>query len=169
MTACHMIILQISFLSVCMDIQTEKIANCGICIFWLVGFCYQIWLRNLSGICDFAAGAAVPILLLAGLFMFRMLGPGDIKLFSALGGVMGVLPIVRCMICSFLIGAVLSAAVILLCGNAGERLRYFTAYISQCCKEKRIHPYYRTGRRMENIHFSVPVFLAVVLYTGGFY
>lgn len=169
MSACHMLILQISFLSMCMDIQTEKIANRGAAIFWFAGLGYQIWLRKLSGIWEFAAGAAVPIILLAGLFALRMLGPGDIKLFSALGGVMGVAPIIRCIICSFLIGAVLSAAVILLCKNAKERLRYFTAYLSQCFKEKTIYPYYRTGRRIENIHFSVPVFLAVVLYMGGFY
>lgn len=169
MSACHMIILQISFLAVCMDLQTQKIANLGICIFWSAGLGYQIWLRNLSGILYFAAGAAAPVILLAGLFVFRMLGPGDIKLFSALGGVMGTVSVIRCIICSFLIGAVLSAAVILLCGNAKERLRYFTEYLSQCRKKQAIYPYYRAGRRIENIHFSVPVFLAVILYTGGFY
>ena len=108
-----MLILQISFLSMCMDIQTEKIANRGAGIFWFAGLGYQIWLRKLSGIWEFAAGAAVPIILLAGLFALRMLGPGDIKLFSALRrryGGCAHYPVHHLFI---LIGAVLSAAVIL--------------------------------------------------------
>lgn len=169
MSACHMLVLQISFLSVCMDIKTDKIANDGICIFGLAGLCYRIWYQGLAGIRHFAAGAAVPLVLLFILFIFRMLGPGDIKLFSVLGGIMGAESIIRCIICSFLIGAVMSAAMLILCCNAKERLRYFTAYITQFCKSRAVRPYYRTGPRTENIHFSMPVFLAVILYTGGFY
>ena len=38
---------------------------------------------------NFFLGVTIPAAALGWLFVFRMLGPGDIKLFCALGGIMG--------------------------------------------------------------------------------
>lgn len=165
----YILLLTLAVIAAVMDLYSEKIANRCIYLFWILGLGYQTGFCGIGGIWRFFKGAAVPVVLLFGLFLFRMLGPGDIKLLSALGGIMGVTAIFKCIIISFLIGAVLSAAFIAVSGNLRQRLRYFTGYLSQFIKTKKIVPYYKPGKQLENIHFAIPVLLSVMLYAGGFY
>ena len=101
------------------------------------------------------------------LFRFRMIGAGDIKLLSAVGGFMDFSAICWCMFCSFLIGAALSAAVLATCGDFSRRLRYFSRYFHNYFQTGKVVPYRKYGMQPEHIHFSVPVFLSVLLYAGG--
>lgn len=164
-----MLVVNMAFIAVGMDITWEKISNRAILVFALIGFGYQLRTFGLDGGWWYLSGAVIPILMLFILFVFHMLGPGDIKLLSVLGGIMGVGAIVKCIVISFLFGAVLSAASIAVCGNLQQRLRYFAEYISHFIHTKEIRPYYRWGAQIENIHFSVPIFMSVLLYAGGFY
>ena len=86
---------------------------------------HPLWRRG-SGY--FLFGMLFPILALYILFYFHMLGAGDIKLLSAVGGFLGVPAILKCMIVSFLSGAVLSIGIILVCGNLPQRLTKFFNY-----------------------------------------
>lgn len=86
-----------------------------------------------------------------------MLGPGDIKLFCALGGIMGVHDIWRCIEFSFLAGAVISLAILIFCGNPAERLRYLTSYLEDYLRTGIRKPYYHRGFALENFHFTIPV------------
>lgn len=164
-----MLVIGIAFTAACMDLATEKIANNGILAFALIGIGYQLSTSGVTGLCRYLSGAAIPLLMLFILFVFRMLGPGDIKLLSVLGGIMGAAAIVRCIVISFLFGAALSAAFIVACGNLQQRLRYFADYVSHFIHTKEIRPYYKSGAQIENIHFSIPIFMSVMLYAGGFY
>lgn len=163
------LLLYMAVLAVCSDLHTEKIPNSGIVSFWVTGLLYQIAVNGWQGILTFIAGAAVPVIALLLLFVFRMLGSGDIKLLSALGGVMGPLLILKCIFCSFVIGAGISLFILIMAGILFERLRYFTNYFRNYLSTKTIVPYRITGKRLEHIHFSVPVLLAVMLHTGGIY
>lgn len=165
----YVLVLTIAATAAGMDLISEKIANKLILFFWITGLGYQIGFWGTAGIWRFFKGAMIPIILLFGLFLFRMLGAGDIKLLSALGGIMGITAVLKCILLSFLIGAVLSAAFIAACGNLWQRLRYFTEYIHRFSCTREIQPYYRPGKQIENIHFGVPVLLSVMLYAGGFY
>lgn len=156
-------------IAVCMDLNREKIDNPWIVFGWFVGFFYQLWKRGLKGTGIFLLGALVPVVILYLLFVFRMIGAGDIKLFSVLGGFMGPAAVAVCIGISFLFGAALSLAVLILCGNLKSRLRYFAGYFNRLITTKEIIPYLRKGRRMENIHFSVPILMSVLLFAGGFY
>ena len=111
----------------------------------------------------------IPILVLFPLFRFRMLGPGDIKLFSALGGVMGAGDILVCMAISFVCGGILSLVFLLLYGELVSRLRHFAVYIQFVISNRKIVPYYRKGQQWENLHFTIPVLMGVILYAGGVY
>ena len=161
--------LIIAFLATCMDVTTEKISNVAIVIFILVGIIYQMDTHGAVGIWCYLKGAGIPLLMLFLLFIFRMLGPGDIKLLSVLGGIIGVGPIIKCIIFAFLFGAVFAVAFIVVCGNWRERLRYFTEYITRLIKTKEITAYYKPGMQMENFHFSIPIFMSIILYAGGLY
>lgn len=163
------IIVLFATVAVCMDLNQERIDNRWIAFGWLIGSSYQLLENGLKGIGIFLLGAAVPILMLYLLFVFRMIGAGDIKMLSVLGGFMGPVAIVVCMGISFIFGAVLSLAVMILCGNLMSRLRYFTGYFHRLTTTKEIIPYIHKGKRMENIHFSVPILMSVLLFAGGFY
>lgn len=165
----QLLVLGIAFLGVCMDLAREKIANAAIVIFILIGLIYQTSIHGLIGIWEYLKGAGVPLLLLFVLFVFRMLGPGDIKLLSVLGGIMGVNAIIKCIAISFIFGAILSIAIIIACGNLTQRIRYFVEYITHTLQTKKITAYYKSGMAIENFHFSIPIFMSIILYAGGLY
>lgn len=51
-----------------------------------------------------------------------------------------------------------------------ERIQYFITYMENCRNAGEIIPYRRKEiTAPENFHFTVPVFLSVMLYVGGIY
>jgi len=97
-----------------------------------------------AGTLSWAGGAAVPLLLYP-LFQFRLLGAGDIKLLMSLGSFLRPSASWKLLCLSFLAGALFSLLRLLLrCLLCGKRFRF-----------------------SDKIHFSVPVFAAVLLLTGG--
>lgn len=98
-----------------------------------------------------------------------MLGPGDIKIFCALGGIMGSAKILWCIWFSFLCGAGISLAVLFCCGGIWQRMAYLATYLMEYLRTGSPKPYYRRESTLENIHFTVPIFMSVMLYTGGLY
>lgn len=152
-----------------MDLICYRIRNPLIYAGWITGFLYQILTNGRIGILFFMTGSLLPILLLFLLFLFRMLGPGDIKLFSVLGGMMGPAAVLHCIFLSLLFGALFSILFLIVCGNLMSRLWHFVNYLSNIFKTGKILPYYQPGARIENFHFSIPIFMSVLLYAGGFY
>lgn len=168
------IVLLLCLVAVCMDLSCEKVDNHFIVFGLMLGFGYRVYTCGLRGAIIFLTGIGIPVLFLYMLFFFRMIGSGDIKLLSVLGGFVGPLPIAKCIFLSFLFGAVISVFVILVCGNLTARLKYFTSYINQLLITKDIFltqeviPYHVPGKRMENIHFTIPILMSMVVYTGGY-
>lgn len=153
--------------SVIMDVKNARIDNGWILFSVCVGLYFKIYKGGFPAVISFAVGMMTPLALLGILFYFRMLGPGDIKLLCALGGVMGSREIVCCIIASFLMGAVMSMAILIFYGNVSQRIQYLYQYLQEYLHTGIRKPYYKKGMPLENIHFTVPVFLSVVLYTGG--
>ena len=125
----HCLVLTAASGAVLMDLKTGEIANGWIVILWLIGFLTEVLSRGAIGFLTFLFGALLPILTLFWLFCFRMIGAGDIKLFSALGGFLGPVAILKCICLSFAFGAILSIGILLICGNIRQRLFKFTIYI----------------------------------------
>lgn len=165
----YFLILTIASVAVVMDLVREKISNYLILLAWSAGLFWQLWRYGWWGWVEFLAGSIVPIAFLFFLFLPGMLGAGDIKLFSAIGGIMGVVPIVKCIAFSLGFGAVFSIAFMVLCGNVTERFRYFGSYMNAYLNGKNPGPYRKSGKRMENFHFSVPILMSTMLFVGGFY
>ena len=152
-----------------MDFRTAKVDNGWILFSMFVGFVLCIRERGVSGIRFFLMGSGAP-LFLAVLFVLGMLGAGDIKLFCALGSVMGFSEILKCICISFMIGACISLATLISEHNFCERIRYFMSYLENTVKNKQILSYGKKDISLpENFHFTVPIFLSVLLYAGGIY
>lgn len=160
--------LTIAGTAVVMDIVSMRISNGWILCSLLCGFLYSI---SGKGPCfrEFVFGTLIPAAVLGGLCWFRMLGAGDIKLLCSLGGIIGPESVWRCMGVSFFIGAVFSLLFLVLYGNPAERLWYLKSYIREYLRTGVRKPYYRKGSALENFHFTVPIFMSVMLYAGGIY
>lgn len=98
----HCLVLTVATGAVWMDLRTRRIANEWIITAWIAGLVTQLIRYGAAGAGIFLFGMLFPILALYILFYFHMLGAGDIKLLSAVGGFLGVPAILKCMIRSCL-------------------------------------------------------------------
>ncbi len=161
--------LAIAGTAVLMDLRMAQVENGWILFSMMTAFFWRIMQEGIGGIQGFILGMLLPLAALSGLFYFRMLGPGDIKLFCALGCVMGPSAIGKCMICSFVLGAVISLAILIFCGSFLTRIHNLIRYFHIFFRTGEATPYYKKGMALENFHFTVPVFMSVMLYAGGVY
>lgn len=121
----------------------------------------------------------MPILILLPFFLFKVLGAGDIKLFSVVGCYLGISTLIQVMILSFFFGAILSILYIIRTKSLYKRISHFKSYISKVIKEYqefikidkvniknlKIIPYYQKEEhgREGVIHFSIAIFLAFII------
>lgn len=153
-----------------MDLRTSRVDNGWILFSIGVGLVFKTLAGGLSALLGAFLGILFPLLLLGGLFVFRMLGPGDIKLFCALGCMLGSGAIGKCILVSLFLGACISLAILISVGAFRQRFRYFAQYIREYVSTGQKKPYYKKDMAaLENFHFTVPVFLSVMLYAGGVY
>ena len=158
------LVLIIAGTAVGMDLVTYKIDNRFILISLASGMIMHARIRGPAGVLDSAGGVLAAFSVLILLFVFRVLGAGDIKLFCVLGTILGPAGILNCIAGSFLLGAVLSLILMIFRGIFAERFLYFAGYVKKTLREGKIRPYREPGmRRPEHFHFTVPVFLACVL------
>lgn len=161
--------LMIAGTAVVMDLRTAHVENGWILFSMAVALVWRVLQQGIKGIPGCLEGICLPLVMLGWLFFFRMLGPGDIKLFCALGSVMGPETIVKCILISFWLGAVISVAILIFYSSFLTRIRYFFRYFQEYFRTGEVRPYYNTGMTLENFHFTVPVFMSVMLYAGGVY
>lgn len=155
--------------AVVMDFQRTKVDNGWLLFCLMISLIVQLMEKGTSGFITWSCGACLPVLILGWLFLFRMLGAGDIKLFCVMGSVLGAGNILRCIAYSFLIGAVISAALMISNGILCQRIQYLFRYVSDFLKTGKRKPYGKSGMPLENFHFTVPIFLSALLYAGGVY
>lgn len=156
--------------SMVMDLRTAKIDNGWVAFCLCTGLVTRLLQEGTGGFFGCLCGIILPAVLLGWLFTMRMLGAGDIKLMCALGSILGTEKILKCIIYSFFIGAGISIAILISNGNISQRFLYFSQYVRNLLRTGERKPYCKTGMASpENFHFTVPVFLSVLLYAGGVY
>lgn len=150
------------------DLRKGIIPNFFILAGLLGGAIYQIVRLGAWGGVFFLGGVLFPVIVLAGLFYFRMIGAGDIKLLAALGGFLGGEAIGTCLLLTLLIGGALSLGLMLYRRNLVKRLRYFADYLAAYRRTGEWKPYRKEGEKGGEFPLTVPVFLSVCCYVGGF-
>lgn len=91
------------------DVKEGRVENRLIAAGMASGIVLQILMKFPSGVLDFAAGAAVPVLTGWVLFRMRAVGAGDIKLFSVIGCVNGFQMMLDCLFWALCLAAVAAA------------------------------------------------------------
>lgn len=156
-----------SGISVIMDAKWDKVYNFWICAGWAASFLLSFFPGGWSAVRMFFGGTAIPILVLFPLFVGKMLGTGDIKVFAVLGSAVGGRKILLCMILSFLLGVIPALWGLLFRCDAGERFSYFFTYLQTVLRTGTFPAYLAPGKRPENIHFTIPIFGSVLLLISG--
>ncbi|MDP4183258.1 MAG: A24 family peptidase [Bacillota bacterium] len=116
-------------LSVYWDIKVCKIKNFLTYPAIILGLLVNICLYGIMGLKDSIEAILIPAIFLFAFFALQMLGAGDIKLFCAIGAIMGMKFELSCLLYSFLFGGVMAVLIIIKRGNALKRFRYLYDYI----------------------------------------
>lgn len=156
------------------DLKYGKIPNSLWILGTGLGFGMNILQSGCSGIRTAFFGSLLPLAAGAGLFYFRMVGAGDIKELSAIGAAVGAMHIIRISMAGIFFGAGISILLLLDGKSTKERIRYFSGWCRQCIVERRKIPYRRVSEcrndlnpGVETFHFTLPVYMAVLLFAGG--
>ncbi|MCQ2509459.1 MAG: prepilin peptidase [Lachnospiraceae bacterium] len=156
-----------AFWAMILDLTRSRISNRYLIVGWAAGAAATMLYPFPAGQLQFLGGALLPILLLFLLFYFRMMGAGDIKLLSVLGGMLGLRASLSLLICSFVIGAVISVGILTVRGSWFRRFRFFYRYVYNYRVTGVRIPYRPKVVSKDELHFAIPVFIAVLLWKGG--
>lgn len=164
------LVLVILFGGACYDMKEHRVPNWWILSALLCGL----------GLCMLTAAEgqevrevlkyAVRLMAVTGvmfpLFIFRVMGAGDIKMMAVITGCLGFAAGITAIVYGFIIGAFLALGKMLIQRNCFQRLKFLTAYIRRLFLTKEIVPYYVPGRdgNQAVIPFTVCLFLGYLWY-----
>ena len=147
------------------DISSYKIKNPIIISFIIIGLATNIIINN-NNILDYLVATILPIVALFILFALKMLGAGDIKLFCAIGSIVGTLNVAYCIIYSFLAGGAIALVVIIKNRSAMISLRNISTYFKCCILTQSLLPYKNdAGDANGCFHFSIAILCGTMLMT----
>lgn len=148
------------------DYRRYKISNRCIIAFTAIGIAVNIAFYGFQGLLSSICGIMLPFFLLLFLFAARMLGAGDIKLFCAIGSIMGWRYVLYCMAFSFIAGGVIALSIMLKGKNVVNRIKYFISYLKCCLLSASIMPYSDFSMKKDGskMRFSYAVSIGTVVY-----
>lgn len=143
----YIFVCTIVLIAMIIDIKTYKIPNVLCLISLGVGILYSILYDGLYGIYMSLVGMILPIIVLFGFFALGIMGAGDIKLFAALGAFIH-LEIWKILLLSFAVMIPIGIGAMIF--GKKEKIKVANRIFN-----------------LTKIHYSVPIFIAVVGYTIG--
>lgn len=161
--------LAIAVPAVLTDLRSGRIPNGLIVTGLAVGICWQTAVHDWLGLLLFLGGAGLPVVLLGGLFYFRMLGAGDIKLLAVMGGFLGISKSFFCILAAILAGGAVSFLLVLARRNLMRRIQCFIHYCKEFAYTRKWRPYGEEDLSGGTFCFSIPILISVLLYAGGAY
>ena len=160
--------------SAVMDLRSDRIDNLWLLTGAFLALAAHLTAGRAKSLPDYILGAFLPVILLFPLFLIRVLGAGDIKLFSVLGLFMGTHAVLHLILRSFAAGAVLALFLLVTRRIVRQRFRYFIEYIRSCAVSGRVLAYRREAlpersvtAAPELMHFTVPILAGVLLWAAG--
>lgn len=135
------------------DIWTYKIKNQIVFPFIILGIITNAFSDGLNGVFFSLVGLCTPILVLILLFALKMLGAGDVKLFAAIGAIMGAKFALYTIAYSFLAGGIIALFVLVFNKNGSKRLLYLLNYIRTCILTFSLLPYGNFNKNNKGTYF----------------
>jgi prepilin peptidase CpaA len=148
-----------------MDFVTGKVSNKLILPGLLSGLVFALILDGTRGLEEYFMGVMTPIVILILVFAIGGIGAGDVKLFAVIGGFIGAQGVFQCILASLMIGAVISLGKILINKTFFACFNNLINYISKTYYMQKYQIYKR--EKNNTIHFTLPIFISVLIYMGG--
>lgn len=149
--------------SVVSDIKTYKIKNFIIIPFTLAGIITNYIFDGSNGLGYAFAGWFIPVAVLFILYAARMIGAGDVKLFGAIGSIMGWKFSLYGMAYTFLLGGFIGIIMLAINRNAAERFNYLKTYLKACFLSLNILDYSNFQNKKDRFRLTYAVVPGVLL------
>lgn len=145
------------------DFQSGKISNRLIVTGLIAGLVFQLTEYQIWGVYYYLRNISVPVILLYLLFQMRVLGAGDIKLFSMIGSILTIQELYRCMAYGFVAGGFMAFIYLLADRVKWRRLKYAGKYLWSIFQSGQIEPYHPPANDGElKFAFSIPILFGVI-------
>lgn len=160
--ASELILYTILVVAVVQDIMFTKISNRLILVGLILSLAFGIILGGMSRIPYILWNISFPVIVLYLLYLLGVLGAGDIKLFSVIGGFTNFTMLTHCMLAAFLAGGVIAVVKMLLNRNLSFSLFKGQVFLKDLL-EGHVVSYRKTMAEEQNLmHFSVAVLMGYV-------
>jgi len=155
----YIVLLLLLAVSAASDLRTYRIYNLPIAIGYTAGLILNFITSGFEGFALALLASIIPAVLLIALFALRMLGAGDIKLFCAIGAIMGIQFVFYAMAFSFLAGGVMAIGLMIARRNLIQRLKHIALYIRTVFFTQSFTPYTNFGDKSDGakFHFSLAI------------
>ena len=146
------------------DIRSGRISNRLIAAGIMMGMIFQVIEHQAWGVYYFLGNISVPVILLYLLFQMRVLGAGDIKLFSMIGSMLTIQELFQCIVYSFVAAGAGSVLFLAADKTRWKKLRYAVRYLFDVIHTGKITTYvpFDTSQQF-SFAFSVPVLFGTAL------
>lgn len=162
------VILLIVLTAAFWDLRKGCIPNRLIYIGLAAGAAIRAFSLGFFGIIVFLVGTIFALVLPGGLFYFRMIGAGDVKLLAVLGGFLGIRDYCVFFMTALFFGGIFALGLMISRGNLVNRFQYFTAYLTSFLKTGDWRPYRQKDGKDGEFPFTIPIVLSILCYVGGF-
>lgn len=138
------------------DIRCYKISNMTVAAGLAAGLALNSLQSGFSGLLGSLLSTVIPAAALSILFAMRMLGAGDIKLFCAIGSIMGIKFNLYAVLYSFLAGGIIALVIMLGRKNIKERFVHIATYLKSVYLSHALIPYTNFDSKSDGakFHFS---------------
>ena len=162
----HIVVIIVLTVAVAFDLKSYRIPNAWILVGFGAGLVLAIIREGPMGLFYGLLHAAIPIAALYILFYVRALGAGDMKLFAITATTCSTTQEVwEIILLSFVIGAGIGLARLILNGQLVSRISNFVTYFLQCVQSQSVEPYQTIAPKEAYLHFSVCILLAYAAVT----
>lgn len=158
----YIVLFCLLLLSLISDLKVSKIRNVFVLTAVLLGMAINTYHYGLTGLKTSIMGIVLPILLLGVLFYARLIGAGDIKLFSAIGAILGWKYLLYVMTYSFIVAGVF--AFLSLVRRAEVKSTFFDFYLDmKMCFLTYDILYFQNNSTKHSIRLSPAIALGVCI------
>ena len=160
----EMVVVLLFCIAMYYDHRYYRVPNWVVFTGFALGLLKQIDLYGWKGIFIYSISIILTGLILSPLFLLRMFGAGDIKLFIMVSGMHGIQFSIKYFVIALFIGAIYSVGKMLRHRNLVSRLRYLASYFYIVVAGRSVQ-IYEVDREDEStiIPFAVPMGIAYVI------
>lgn len=153
--------------AVIQDFMNMKISNRLILVGLFLSLVFGIFLGGIPQILYILLNISFPVVTLYLLYLLGILGAGDIKLFSVIGGLTNFKTLTDCMLAAFVAGAVIAVGKMLCNRNLKFSLFKAQLFLSEVLKGN-VSSYQKTMAEEQNLmHFSLAILIGLLVVKGS--